>query len=178
MQYQIDLAKRELPKIFTPAALVRITVMAIAVFLAASYLMPKLIQGFEFDWVSAFLKCMVCLAVILAMCCAMVIIPPMVTVSPDGIVVSEGKHCWRYKYSELVELRIEEGSSRWPTLVFRKPVHRSPRRFPISPSVSLDELKVLIERHKSKSPLETAAEMEAAQPAAGALRHRNGEAQR
>lgn len=82
MSYQAEQARRELSEIFSPAAIGRILLATLAIFAMAAYLLPKRIPELEFDWMSAFVKCMGVLVLILAVGSAMTFISPIVSLLP------------------------------------------------------------------------------------------------
>jgi hypothetical protein len=149
-RYQAEQAQREIPSVFSMGVLVRIVLVILGIFLLAAYLLPQRIPNLEFDWLGAFQKCMGALVLILAMCCALAFAPPMVMVTPKGIVVSQGHHSKLYPYADLCELRIEESGAVYPMLIFRTRSQREAKKFPVSPKISLDDLRVLIAKHKPK----------------------------
>lgn len=148
MPYQVERAKRNLSKVFSPAAIARIVLAVVVVFAAAAYLLPQTIPELEFDWMSAFLKCVGFLLVILVMCCVLAFIPPMVRITSKGIAISQGQHCRLYPYAELCELRIENAASPYPMLLFRTRSQREPKRYPISPKIVLDDLRTLVDKYR------------------------------
>jgi hypothetical protein len=149
MRHQVQQAKRDIPMVFPRVVLFRVIIAAVAIFLAAAYLLPQLFPGLEFDWLQAFLKCMALLAVILAMCCALAFVPPLVMITPKGIVISQGQHCRCYPYGELAELRIEAEAS-CPMLLLRSRSQRESHQYPISARIDLAELQALIDKHRPK----------------------------
>ena len=144
MRYQVTEAKREIPKVFSLLGIMRIVLAFSAVFIAAAYLLPREIPGLDFDWFAAFLQCMGALVVILATCCALAFVPPMVTVTPKGIAILQGQTGQHYAYAQLAEVRIDDTVVPYPMLVFRKQSQLEPRRYPISPKINLDDLRALI----------------------------------
>ena len=149
-RYQAEQAKREIPAVFSKDVLIRIVLAIFAIFILVSYVLPQRIPDLEFDWFAAFLKCMGALALILAMCCAIAFVPPMVTVTSKGILVSQGQHFRLYPYAELCELRILEEGVAYPMLLFRTRSQHEPKQFPISPKIALDDLRMLIAKYKLK----------------------------
>jgi hypothetical protein len=147
MSYQAEQARRDLSKIFSPAAIARIILAEVLVFAAVAFLLTQRIPDLQFDWLSAFLKCMGALFIILSMCCALAFIPPMVMVNAKGIAISQAQHCRRYPYAELAELRIEDTASPYPMLLLRMRSQSEPERYPISPRIMLDDLRALIDQY-------------------------------
>lgn len=147
LRHQAEQAKREIPKLFSPAVLARIVLGCVLVFLAAAYLLPQRFPEVEFDWLFAFLKCLGVLAVILAMCCLIALVPPKVMVTAKGIAVLQGQHWKRYPYAELAELRIVDDAGPCPMLLLRSHSQREPRLYPISARIQVHELRVLIDEH-------------------------------
>ena len=155
ISYQAEQAKCEIRKAFTPGAILRIVLFFAAVFLAVAYLLPQRVPHFEFDWVAAFVKCLGMLVVILAMCCALAFIPPMVVVTSKGLLVSQGQSSRLYRYTELAELRIDLTSSAYPTLLFRLRSQQTPKLYPIASKIVLDELRWFIDKQISSTKCTT-----------------------
>jgi hypothetical protein len=109
-----------------------------------------MMPGVEFDWLAAFLKCLGGLVVILAMCCALAFVPPMVTVSSKGVAISQGQTGRLYPYAQLTELRIDDTSSPYPMLLLRTQSQHESKGYPISPKVDLDALRAFIDTHRRK----------------------------
>jgi hypothetical protein len=95
-RYQTEQARCEIHAVFSRDVLIRIVLVILGIFLLVAYLLPQMIPDLEFDWLGAFLKCMGALVLILAMCCALAFVPPMVMVTPSGIIVSQGQHSKLY----------------------------------------------------------------------------------
>ncbi len=148
MSYHVAQAKRDLRIIFSPIAIARIVLAIVMIFIAAAYLLPRRIPDFEFDWFSAFFKCMGFLLVILGMGCALAFIPPMLTVTTKGITVSQGQHARLYRYADLAELRIGESGAPHPMLIFRLRSQSEPKQYPVSQKIVIDDLNALIDKNR------------------------------
>ena len=147
IRYQIGQARRELPIVFPARVLVRLGLVTIAIVCAASYFLPKALPDLEVDWVAMALKCMGCLFAILAMCCVVAIVPPLITISQKGITITQGQHTRRFTYCELAELRLETGSEPWAMLILRPRQRQKNSTYPVSASVSLDSLRRMLDEH-------------------------------
>ena len=56
LRCQVEEAKREISRVLSPAVLIRIAIAVVVIFLAAAYLLAKIIPDLEFDWLAAFLR--------------------------------------------------------------------------------------------------------------------------
>ena len=90
LSFQAAQARGELAKIFTVAALLRILAAIALVFFVSSYVLARVVPDLEFDWLHTFIKCLGLLGVILAMSCLITLVPPFVTITPQGISISQG----------------------------------------------------------------------------------------
>jgi len=147
IRYEIGKARRELPTIFPPRVLVRLVLATLALVFAASYFLPKSLPDLEVDWIATALKCVGYFVAILAMCCVVAIIPPIITISAKGITITQGQHSRRFTYSDLAELRLETGSEPWTMLVLRPRQRQKTSAYPVSSSVSLDTLRRILALH-------------------------------
>ena len=147
IRYQIGVARRELPTVFPPRVLARLGFATLAIVCAASYGLPKMLPELQVDWTILALKGLGCLIAIVAMCCVITIVPPFVTVSAKGIIITEGQHSRRFSYSDLAEVRIETGSAPWTMLVLRPRQRLKAYVFPVGNGVSLEQLSRIIRRH-------------------------------
>jgi hypothetical protein len=150
MTYHAEEARRELSAIFSPAAIGRIILATLAIFAMAAYLLPKWIPELEFDWVSALVKCMGVLVLILAVGSALSFIPPIVRLTTKGVLVTQGQSSTLYPFAELAELRIEEPGPRFPMLVLRLRSQQEAKRYPISPKIKLDDVRTWIDTYRPR----------------------------
>lgn len=117
--FQLATAKRDIPKIFSLAALTRIILVLFILIVIGSNTLSRLIPELEFNWVNVIFICIALLALILVMSCALVLIPPLIYVTTKGIVVMNRQATTHYPFTELVEFRIDD-SELPPTLALRR----------------------------------------------------------
>lgn len=138
-------ARREQRDLFPPAALARIGLALMALLGGLAWMLARWFPLFEFNWGSALAKCLLGLLGFLVAGLIRLHIPPHVTVSSRGILISQDLSSRLYRYSDLAELRLEPAGPAHARLVLRLHAEQKVRHIPISPQVSLKELHTLIE---------------------------------
>lgn len=140
-------AKSELSDAFSPAAIIRIMLAIVCVFVAVAYATGKYVPDLEFDWTDAVLKCLISLVAIIGMCFILAILPPSLTVSSGGISITQGQTARLYKFKNMAELCIVENKGEYSILKFRTREQSKVNEYAIASKESLDDLRTLIENN-------------------------------
>jgi len=131
-------------QIFSPIALTRISLTTVAITLVTRLALQHYLPDLDVDWGPIILKCIGFTVLLLASCFAIVLVPPSVTVSSQGILVSQGQSCRLHRFDDLAKCSIVEEKREVPVLVLRRRDAAAVREFAISPRVSLTELAGII----------------------------------
>ena len=140
LSFQLAEARRELPKVLPRRAVLRMVLAVFLVVALGAHYLPTYIPCLEFDWMTALLKCLAALVLLLASCWLILILPSRVKVTPNGISVSHGQSFVHFPYAELTELRIEDRDAH-PILVLRRRDQSTVRRYAIAAKIALDALQ-------------------------------------
>jgi|SaaInlV_200m_DNA_2_1039689.scaffolds.fasta_scaffold09760_2 hypothetical protein len=149
LAFQFAEAKREFPRVFPVSVVIRLILAVVVIVALAAHYVPKHIPDLEFDWTTGLLKCLLALALLVASCWVILILPSRVNVTPIGILVSHGQSSVHFPYAELAELRIEDQDTT-PTLALRRRDQSSLRRYGISAKINLETLQQTLDAHKLK----------------------------
>jgi len=147
----LEEAKKFLPEVFGRFALCRIWLAFTVVFLAAAYLLPEKIPNMDVDWPLLYLKCLGSGIALIAGCCIIVCIPPILMVSTKGIWVIQYPNNRMYLYAQLEFIQIDPDAKPYPLLTFLPRGRQTPIQYAIAPSVNPRELHSFIADYKYRT---------------------------